>query len=344
MNNIVKIIAPLDIDSLDIPYIVKSRPRIEEYVNALNKPINFRRDNIIVRELANVEDVDDKVIREVYTEVHSEDLYFHTRSKPFFRRLMSITCKALREILEDSESRINILVYQPPDLWAGRTFLRKCSIFSISTYIAKKISTRSMILCIDVHFCYGIYDIVMELRDIVKIPTVAVCSLSDLDTKIFRRVKKEPWSVLPIPIPPGSRDDIADLALDLALRLVEKYSPEVLVVPLGLDMYKEDLIGEFMISADFYYDLGYRLLSLFEAFPLKKIVVVTECASSRASIERAFTNFVAGIAGVEKPYHEAITRESSETILNIAKESFSKVRKLIAKFWRIRLRKPSPKI
>ncbi len=344
MNNIVKIIAPLDIDLLDIPYVVKSRPRIEEYVNALNKPINLKRENIRISKISNVEEIEDKVIKEIYTEVHSEDLYFHTRSKPFFKRLMSITYRALREILEDSEGRVNVLIYQPPDLWAGRTFLRKCSIFSVSTYLAKKTSNRSMILCLDVHFCYGIYDIVMELRDIVKIPTIAICSLSDLDTKIFRRVKKEPWSVLPIPIPPGSRDDVADLALDLALRLVERYGPEVLVVPLGLDMYREDLIGEFMISADFYYDLGYRLLSLFEAFPLKKIIVITECASSRESVEKAFTNFVAGIAGLEKPYHESTNRESGDTILNIAKESFSKVRKLVVKFWRVRLRKPSPKV
>ncbi|NPB00919.1 MAG: hypothetical protein GXO10_06045 [Crenarchaeota archaeon] len=344
MNNIVKIVAPLDIDSLEIPYIVKNRPKIEDYVNALDKPVNFKKENIKILKLTNVNDIDDKVIREIYTEVHSEDLYLHVRSRPFFRRLMSITYNALRDILEDSESKVIVLIYQPPDLWAGRTFLRKCSIFSVSTYLAKKMSNKPMILCIDVHFCYGIYDIVMELRDIMKIPTIALCSLSDLDTRIFRRVKKEPWSVLPIPIPPGSRDDIADLALDLALRLVEKYSPEVLVLPLGLDMYKEDLIGEFMISVDFYYDMGYRLLSLFENFSLKKIVVITECASSKASIEKAFTNFIAGIAGVEKPFHETTSRESSDTILSIAKESLSKVRKLVSKFWRIRLRKPSPKI
>ncbi|NPA22931.1 MAG: hypothetical protein GXO23_01345 [Crenarchaeota archaeon] len=343
MSENVRIIAPLDLDSLDIPYIVKNRPKIETYLEALERPLTLRnRKELNILRIENVEDTDDKTIKETYTEVHSEDLYYHVRSRPFFRRLMSITCRVIREIC-DSTSRIDVAIYQPPDLWAGRTFLRKCSIFSISTYLAKKLSERSMILCVDVHFCYGIYSIVMDLRDIVKIPTLSVCSLSDLDVRIFRHVRKDPWSVLPIPIPPGSRDDLAETALDLAFSLVERYSPEVLVVPLGLDLYKEDLVGEFMISCDLYYDLGSRLSTLFEAIPLRRIIIVTECASSRASIERAFTNLIAGLAGLEKPYHEPMTRESSESLRSIARDSLVKVRKLLVKFWKVRLQRPSPR-
>ncbi len=339
----VRIIAPLELDNIDLPYIVKNRPRIADYVNSLYKPVTLRDKNLNIERIENVDLIDDKIIREVYTEIHSEDLYLHTRNKPFFKKYMSTIYRIIRKI-EEAPRRIEIIIHQPPDIWAGRTFLRKCSIFSISTYLAKRLSSRPMILCIDVHFCYGIYNIVMNLREIMNIPTLAICSLSDLDTRIFRSIKKEPWSVLPIPIPPGSRDDVAEQAVDLAIRLVERYDPEILIVPVGLDLYKNDLVGEFMISCDFYYNLGYNILTILESRPIKNIIIIIECASSRESIEKAFTNLVAGLSGIEKPYHDVDNRESNENVRKLARESLVRVRKILVRFWRVRLQRPFPRI
>ncbi len=332
------LVLPTELDKLELPYIVATRPKISWFEESINKTLTFRKENIEIPilKIENINEIDTKLIRSVYTDVHLETLYTSVKSRQYFKRYMSIIYYQIREILNQKRD-IMISIAYPPDLWAGRTFLRKCSLFSLSTYISKRIGEKVAILSIDVHYCIGIQDQVEYERDSGKeIFLISLCSISDISTKIYRKIKKEPWKVLPILIPPGARDDIILAMFDYSLRILDRYEPDSLIILIGLDIFREDLIGEFMASCDLFYDIG-RLIAMFlESVHIKKTILLIECVSSRKSIEKAFTNLLAGILGIEKLYYDPISKESSQDVKKLATESITKVGKLLYKFWKVR--------
>ncbi len=332
----ISIVLPSDLDNLDLPYIISSRPKISWFEESILKVRSFKNVELNIKKIENVEEQDLKILRNLYTEVHSEDLYISAKSRQYFKKYMSIIYSQVYSIL-NSDTNIVLSIAYPPDLWAGRTFLRKCSIFSLTTYIAKKLNGKTCIVSLDVHYGIGIHDEVMYERDLGReIFFISICSMSDIDTKIYRRIKKNPWKVLPIIIPPGSRDDILIPTLDYAFRIVQRYNPEVLIFLLGLDIYREDLIGEFMISCDAIYDVGKMLSMLLQSIYIKKLIILIECVSSKKSIEKAFSNFLAGLLNIEKPYYDPISKESSSEIKKMTYEGLVKIGKMLYKFWKVR--------
>jgi len=368
------------LDNVDFPYIVKFKPKISWFTDAIRKTRTFEK--YLGKKLHIVEKTDliqvqnlDKFLKEEYLKVHLDTLYLSLKNLPYFKPLLHINLTLAREALSLSEQGyIVIMPCVPPDHWAGRTFVRKCSIFALSVYLAKTCSAeRPAIMSIDVHYGIGIQDhaeydygeeeeveeeseteeqVQEEVEESSESKNdlystglarpgrlfyLSVCSMSEIDTKLFRKAKKKPWCFLPITVPPGVRDDVFLKVLDTATRILVTYRPDVLVVQLGLDMYREDTIGEFMLSCDAYYDIGQIVSSIPQNIELKRLFILIECVSARESIDRAFTNFIAGLLGIEKPYYDPVRKESTQAVRELTSESMRKLRRMLSKHWKVKV-------
>ncbi|GEM_PF-4496541 len=366
-------------DSIEFPYIVKSRPKVSQYVESIRNTKTFesllKQGRLEIREVTELKQVEnlDKYIREEYTKVHSEQLYLSIRSQPTFRPLMHMFL-TLADAMIDAckEGYIPVAPCLPPDLWAGKTFVRRCSIFSLCVYLAKRLGGKTAIVSLDVHYGFGIQDILEyeetggeevseeeaaaeeesveegeeveeEGAETEAVPAksrifyLAVCSMGEVESRIFRKAKKRKWLFLPVVVPPGVRDDVYIRVLDYALRIVRAYEPENVIVLLGLDMYREDVVGEFVLSCDAFYDIGQLISFLTQAIYIKNLMVLIECVSTRESIQKPFPNFIAGLLGAEKPYYDPIRKESTQAVKDLTRESMEKLRRLLIKHWKVKV-------
>ncbi len=364
-------------DSVDFPYIVKFRPKISWFSEAIKKTRTLEKylgEKLVLVEKTDLVQVPnlDRLLKEEYLKVHIDTLYLSLKNLPYFKPLLHINLTLASEALSLSEQGyIVVMPCIPPDHWAGRTFVRKCSIFALSVYLAKSCrADRPAIMGIDVHYGVGIQDHAEydyeeakseELEELAnesveeksaesgesskiaglvrpgRLFYLSVCSMSEVDTKLFRKAKKKPWCFLPVTVPPGVRDDVFLRILDTATRIITVYRPDVLIVQLGLDMYREDTIGEFMLSCDAYYDIGQLISSIPQNVELKKLFILVECVSARESVEKAFTNFIAGLLGVEKPYYDPVKKESTQAVKKLASESIRKLRRMLSRHWKIKV-------
>jgi len=64
------------------------------------------------------------------------------------------------------------------------------------------------------------------------------------------------------PLPAGITDAEYLLVLDEALTLIDDFSPDNLVISVGMDIYKEDPLGDFKITRQGIYEIGQRIAGL----------------------------------------------------------------------------------
>ncbi len=347
------------LDRVEFPYVVRFRPKVCWFSEALRNTMTLSKylgGNLVVVEKTDLRESQDldRYLKREFTKVHVESLYLSLRNLPYFRPLLHIYVSLAKSAVELSQQGfIVVLPCLPPDHWAGRTFVRRCSIFALSVYLAKLSGAqRAAIMSIDVHYGVGTQDHAeydyqrgstaedssSALTRPGRLFYLSLCSMSEVDPKVYRKAKKMPWCFLPVTIPPGARDDVFLSALDFVSRITMTYEPEVLVVQLGLDIYREDTIGEFVVSCDAFYDIGSALKTIMQNIRLRNIFIVIECVSSKESIDKAFTNFMAGLLGVEKPFHDSVKKDSSHTVKNLARESIQRVRRMLTKHWKVRVR------
>jgi acetoin utilization deacetylase AcuC-like enzyme len=67
---------------------------------------------------------------------------------------------------------------------------------------------------------------------------------------------------LNLPLPAGSAWYAWSAALETACRRIAAYGPDIVVVSLGVDTYKEDPISQFRLDHDDYLRLGERVATL----------------------------------------------------------------------------------
>ena len=64
------------------------------------------------------------------------------------------------------------------------------------------------------------------------------------------------------PMPPGTYYKLWSEALDSAIKLINSYKPDVLIVSLGVDIFEKDPISFFKMTSDDFLDIGKRLSKL----------------------------------------------------------------------------------
>ena len=60
---------------------------------------------------------------------------------------------------------------------------------------------------------------------------------------------------IPIPLPPGSGDDVYLKALQRFLPIADKFKPDIIGVSAGFDAHKDDLLGSMKLTSEDYGEL-----------------------------------------------------------------------------------------
>ena len=64
------------------------------------------------------------------------------------------------------------------------------------------------------------------------------------------------------PMPPGTPYDVWKKSLDEAISNIEFFSPDVLIISLGVDTYENDPISFFKLKSDDFFDVGRKIAAI----------------------------------------------------------------------------------
>ena len=149
------------------------------------------------------------------------------------------------------------------DLYGGYCFLNNVAIAAQGFRDAG--AKRVAILDVDFHHGNGTQDIFYDRDDVL------FCSLHGQPEDTFPyflgfkdetgRGKGEGFNVN-YPLPPGTKYDVWGQALEAACRKIKAYKPDVLLVSLGVDTYKDDPISSFKLTSPDFKTYGARIAKL----------------------------------------------------------------------------------
>lgn len=102
-----------------------------------------------------------------------------------------------------------------------------------------------------------------------------------------------------LPMPRGTGYDVWSKALQLAHERIQAYAPDVLVVSLGVDTYKDDPVGGFVLQTADYIDVGSRiaLLGLPTHFVMEGGYAMDALGQNVANLIGGFSKMAAGAGG-----------------------------------------------
>jgi acetoin utilization deacetylase AcuC-like enzyme len=149
------------------------------------------------------------------------------------------------------------------DLYGGYCFLNNVAIAAQGFRDGG--AKRVVILDVDFHHGNGTQDIFYDRNDVL------FCSLHGAPEDTFPyflgfkdemgRGKGEGFNIN-YPMPPGTKYDVWGAALDAACRKIKAYKPDVLLVSLGVDTYKDDPISSFKLTSPDFITYGARIAKL----------------------------------------------------------------------------------
>jgi acetoin utilization deacetylase AcuC-like enzyme len=149
------------------------------------------------------------------------------------------------------------------DLYGGYCFLNNVAIAAQGFRDAG--AKRVAILDVDFHHGNGTQDIFYDRNDVL------FCSLHGQPEDTFPyflgfkdekgRGKGEGYNIN-YPMPPGTKYDVWGEALEAACRKIKAYKPDVLLVSLGVDTYKDDPISHFKLTSPDFMTYGARIAKL----------------------------------------------------------------------------------
>ncbi len=168
-----------------------------------------------------------------------------------------------------SGARAAFALCRPPghhahdDLYGGYCFLNNAAIAAQAFRDGG--AARVAILDVDFHHGNGTQDIFYTRRDVL------FCSLHGAPEQIypfFLGYKDETGAGagegynFNYPMPPGTGFDVWGRALDAACRRIKAYKPDVLLVSLGVDAFKDDPISFFKLTSADFTTCGARIAKL----------------------------------------------------------------------------------
>ena len=137
------------------------------------------------------------------------------------------------------------------DLYGGYCFLNNAAIAAQA--FRDQGAARVAILDVDFHHGNGTQDIFYDRDDVLFVslhgaPEDAYPHF--LGYKDEKGAGKGEGFTVNYPMPPGTRFDLWSEALTSGLRRIRRFKPDVLVVSLGVDAYKDDPVGFFKLTSD----------------------------------------------------------------------------------------------
>lgn len=209
------------------------------------------------------------------------------------RTAVNVAMTGAQEIL--SGRRVIYALCRPPGHHAERRVYGGFCYFNNAAiaahHLAKHIKTA--LLDIDYHHGNGTQDIFYDRSDVL---TVSLHGHPDHAFPYFSGFAEETGTGpglsfnLNLPLRMGADEKIYLPALDKALRVIDRFKPEVLVVSLGLDILRGDPTGTFVLTPAAMQEIALRLRQL--NCPL---LIVQEGGYSLRSIKKGVVSFFYGL-------------------------------------------------
>lgn len=163
--------------------------------------------------------------------------------------------------------RATYALCRPPGHHAERSRMGGYCYFNNAAIVANYLSTqgRVVVLDIDVHHGNGTQDIFYERQDVL---VVSIHGDPDQLFPYFSGREDERGQgagegfTVNFSLPLQTEDRQYDNVLHQALHRIRSFKPSYLVVSVGFDAHKEDPIGRFQLSTEYYYCMAHRISQL----------------------------------------------------------------------------------
>lgn len=199
---------------------------------------------------------------------YSFDMYTPVFKDTFTNALSS--ANLAYEIANDLRSgkiKAGYAMCRPPGHHAEYSKMGGYCYFNNSAIAAQYLSEKAKVAVLDVDFHHGngTQAIFYKRWDVL---TVSIHADPDWKFPFFSGFANEKGEGegegknLNIPLPKGTTDSRYQVALETALRKIKGFKPDYLVVALGLDTHKDDPIGGFSLTTDYYTKMAGTINSL----------------------------------------------------------------------------------
>lgn len=189
--------------------------------------------------------------------------------KDTFKNALSSASLAY-EIARDLRSgniKVGYAMCRPPGHHAEYSKMGGYCYFNNSAIVAEYLSEKAKVAVLDVDFHHGngTQAIFYKRWDVL---TVSIHADPDWKFPFFSGFANEKGEGegqgknLNIPLPKGTTNNQYQKALEVALKKIKGFNPDYLVVALGLDTHRDDPIGGFSLTTDYYTRMAKTINSL----------------------------------------------------------------------------------
>lgn len=198
---------------------------------------------------------------------YSFDLYTPVSQNIWEIALNSVMLAFTAADLVKKGDRYAYALCRPPGHHAEPAQMGGYCYFNNAAVAANYLSTfgKVAILDIDFHHGNGMQHIFYERSDVL---TISIHADPKVKFPFFSGFKNETGSGagkgynINFPLPLGTNDTKYHQVLITAIKIIEKFKPKFLVVPVGYDTHREDPIGGFFLTTDYYRQIGQTIKSL----------------------------------------------------------------------------------
>ncbi|HRJ75902.1 MAG TPA: histone deacetylase family protein, partial [Anaerolineales bacterium] len=156
---------------------------------------------------------------------------------------------------------------RPPGHHAGKDYAGGYCYINNASVVANWLSSKgkTALLDIDYHAGNGTQDIFYERNDVL---TISIHGDPDFEYPHYAGFADETGAGEGLgfhknfPLPKGTDDADYLIALDEALEMIKKFSPNYLVLSTGMDTFDGDPLGKFKVTRNGFAEIGKRIASL----------------------------------------------------------------------------------
>jgi len=173
----------------------------------------------------------------------------------------------LAEEIKNKKIKVGYALCRPPGHHAERSKMGGYCYFNNSAIAAQHLSDigKVAILDVDFHHGNGTQNIFYERADVL---TISIHADPNWKFPYYTGFKNEiglndgEGKNINFPLPKGTNDKLYQKTLEQALKRIQKFNPKYLIVPLGLDTHRDDPIGGFKLTTNYYTIMARTINSL----------------------------------------------------------------------------------
>lgn len=193
--------------------------------------------------------------------------------------------------------------------------------------ISEENVSRIAILDVDAHHANGTQEIFYSRRDVLLVSI-------HQDGRTLYPGTGFTWEIgsgdgrgfnYNFPMPPGSGDEAYSIAMDLAIEIIEKYSPELLIYQGGVDTHYSDILTDLIVTNRGIWEMAHRTRELANRLEIG-VAVLFGGGYGLETLPTRFSSLVSGFIGLNCPKDLEI--RSDDEVLRRVKGVVEEVRGL----------------